>query len=168
MKYLITESSFKNILFRYWNKVGGTIDDIFFKFLGLNKKDSSHINKYLIEWRGEDETKNLTKKLLLNKPHTVTNGENNILFYVTNIKEWRLNDTSPSVIIDLEINYLDSTVIPPNNVEPISLTDAFFEGDEDYLFYLEGEIDWEIHEYFKKHITQYTGLLVLSNPPFKM
>ena len=77
MKIIITESRYKNILFRYWDKFGGDINKQFILNFGLdnNSNDITYDQayKYLIEWRGEEESKELAKTLLLQNPHHVDN-----------------------------------------------------------------------------------------------
>ena len=74
MKFILTESKYKNILFRYWDKNGGAVDKTFISLFGLdNNSDLTYDQayKYLIEWRGEKQSKELAKTLLLQNPHHI-------------------------------------------------------------------------------------------------
>ena len=100
MKIIITESSYKNVLFRYWDKFGGDINRQFILNFGLdnNSNDITYDQayKYLIEWRGEKESKELAKTLLLQNPHHINDfGGYDFFFEVTDIKKWGLNDDAP-------------------------------------------------------------------------
>ena len=54
MKLILTESKYKNILFRYWDKTGGKVDKTFISLFGIDNGDSDitydQAYKYLIEW----------------------------------------------------------------------------------------------------------------------
>ncbi len=75
MKFIITESKYKNIIFRYFDKFGGDINRQFILNFGLDNENNDityeQAYKYLIEWRGIEESKNLANTILLQHPHHI-------------------------------------------------------------------------------------------------
>ena len=111
MKLIITESKYKNIIFNYFNKFGGEIDTQFISMFKLDDR-TGMINydqayKYLIEWRGEEESKELAKTLLLQNPHHIDDfGGYDFFFEVTDIRNWELNDDEPNVVVKVKVDDL--------------------------------------------------------------
>ena len=68
MKLIITESKYKNIIFKYFDKFGGEVDVNFINMFKLDDRTGmisyEQAYKYLIEWRGEEESKELAKNLI--------------------------------------------------------------------------------------------------------
>ena len=147
-------------MFRFWDKVGGKIDDTFLSFFGLKEISSSNptVLQYLVEWRGEKETKELTKSLLSENPHHVTAGGYDFNMYVNSIEGWNLD--KPNVIVDIDVDTTNGTVTLFDN-RTLSLQDAI--NDEEIGWEIKDEIDWAIYDYFQDNITSETGVLVLFN-----
>ena len=167
MKIIITESRYKNILFRYWDKFGGDINKQFILNFGLdnNNGDISYEQayKYLIEWRGIEESKNLANTILLQNPHHIDDfGGYNFFFEVTDIKKWGLDDDEPFVTVKTKVDDLsgDVTIMDGNTY---NLSDAL--GNEDYGWEIEDEVNWGINDYFKEKITSKTGIKVIFFRP---
>ena len=114
MKFILTESKYKNILSRYWDKTGGKVDKTFISLFGLdNNIDLTYdqVYKYLIEWRGEKESKELAKTLLLQNPHHIDDfGGYDFFFEVTDIRNWELNDDEPNVVVKVKVDDLGGNV----------------------------------------------------------
>jgi len=166
MKLIITESKYKNIIFNYFNKFGGEIDNQFINMFKLDDRigmiDYEDANKYLIEWRGEKESKELAKTLLLQNPHHINDyGGYDFFFEVIDIDNWDLDYRKPNVVVKVKVNDLSGTVeIDGNN---FSLEDAL--DNDDYGFEIEDEVSWGIDEYFKKNIRSKTGINVIFDSP---
>jgi hypothetical protein len=167
MKIIITESRYKNILFRYWDKFGGDINKQFILNFGLdnNNGDISYEQayKYLIEWRGIEESKNLANTLLLQNPHHIDEyGGYDFFFEVTDIKKWGLDDDEPFVTVKTKVDDLSGevTIIDGNTYE---LSDAL--GNDEYGWEVEDEVNWGINDYFKEKITSKTGIKVIFFRP---
>ena len=166
MKIIITESSYKNILFRYWGKFGGDIDKQFILNFGLdnNSNDITYDQayKYLIEWRGEKESKELAKTLLLQNQHHINNfGGYDFFFEVTDIKKWGLNDDAPFVTVKVKVDDLAGSVDIDGDHK--TLEDAL--DNDDYGWEVEDEVNWGINDYFKDKITSKTGIKVIFFRP---
>lgn len=160
MKYIITESSLKRVMFRFWDKVGGKIDSTFLSFFGLKEISSSNptVLQYLVEWRGEKKTKELTESLLFDNPHHVTAGGYDFYLNVNSIEDWKLN--MPYVIVNIDADTINGAVTLFDG-RTLSLQDAI--NDEEIGWEVKDEIDWAIYEYFRDNITSETGVLVLYN-----
>ena len=166
MKIIITESSYKNILFRYWGKFGGDIDKQFILNFGLdnNSNDITYDQayKYLIEWRGEKESKELAKTLLLQNQHHINDfGGYDFFFEVTDIKKWGLNDDAPFVTVKVKVDDLGGSVDIGGNDK--TLEDAL--DNDEYGWEVEDEVNWGINDYFKDKITSKTGIKVIFFRP---
>lgn len=165
MKIIITESHYKNILFRYWDKNGGSVDRSFISLFGLD--DNKEITydqayKYLIEWRGEEQSKELAKNLLLINRHHIENyGSYNFFFEVTDIKKWGLNDDAPFVTVKVKVDDLAGSL--DINGDHMSLDDAL--NNDDYGWEVSDEVNWGINDYFKENITSKTGVKVIFFRP---
>ena len=166
MKIIITESSYKNILFRYWDKFGGDINKQFILNFGLDNSgndityDQSY--KYLIEWRGEKESKELAKTLLLQNQHHINNfGGYDFFFEVTDIKKWGVNDDEPFVTVKVKVDDLAGSVDIGGNDK--TLEDAL--DNDEYGWEVEDEVNWGINDYFKDKITSKTGIKVIFFRP---
>jgi len=166
MKLILTESKYKNIIFNYFNKFGGEIDNQFINMFKLDAIsgiiDYEEANKYLIEWRGEEESKELAKTLLLQNPHHMNDyGGYDLFFEVIDIDNWDLDYRKPNVVVKVKVDDLLGTVeIDGNN---FSLEDAL--DNDDYGFEIEDEVNWGIDEYFKKNIRSKTGINVIFGSP---
>jgi hypothetical protein len=158
MKLIITESKYKHILFRAFDKLGGKVDDNLISLFKLEGNKGvftyDEAYKYLIEWRGEKESKELAKTLLLQNRHHIDNyGAYNFFFEVVGISDWYLNSSEPNVVVKVKVDDLAGTV---NN---ISLEDAL--DDDEYGWEIDDEVNWGIDEYFKENITSKTGIKVI-------
>ena len=167
MKFILTESKYKNILFRYWDKTGGKVDKTFISLFGLDNSDSDitydQAYKYLIEWRGEKQSKELAKTLLLQNPHHIDDfGGYDFFFEVTDIRNWELNDDEPNVVVKVKVDDLGGDVSLLNG-EDKTLADAL--SDEDYGWEVEDEVNWGVNDYFKGKITSKTGIKVIFFRP---
>jgi len=167
MKIIITESRYKNILFRYWDKFGGDINKQFILNFGLdnNSNDITYDQayKYLIEWRGEEESKELAKTLLLQNPHHIDDfGGYDFFFEVTDIKKWGLNDVAPFVTVKVKVDDLggEVTLFDGNTY---NLSEEL--KDEEHGWEIGDEINWGINDYFKEKITSKTGVKVIFFRP---
>ena len=163
MKLIITESKYKNIIFNYFNKFGGEVDGNFINMFKLDDRTGmvSYDNayKYLIEWRGEEESKELAKTLLLQNPHHIDKyGGYDFFFEVIDIKKWGMNDDNPFVTVRVKINDLSGTVTVANG-ENRTLEDAL--NDDDYGWEIGDEVQWGINDYFKENITSKTGIKII-------
>ena len=166
MKIIITESSYKNVLFRYWDKFGGDINRQFILNFGLdnNSNDITYDQayKYLIEWRGEEQSKDLAKNLLLINRHHINNfGAYDFFFEVTDIKKWGLNDDAPFVTVKVKVDDLAGSVDIGGDHK--TLEDAL--DNDDYGWEVEDEVSWGINDYFKDKITSKTGIKVIFFRP---
>jgi len=162
MKLIITESHFKNTIFKFFDKFGGEIDTLFIDNFRVDRNDPivnyETAYKYLIEWRGEEESKELAKTLLLQNPHHIDNyGGYNFFFEVVGISDWYLNSSEPNVVVKVKVDDLAGTV---NN---ISLEDAL--DNDEYGWEIDDEVNWGIDEYLKKNITSKTGIKIIFDRP---
>ena len=167
MKFIITESRYKNILFRYWDKFGGDIDKQFVLNFGLDNRDNDityeQAYKYLIEWRGEEQSKELAKTLLLQNPHHINDfGGYDFFFEVMDIKKWGVNDDEPFVTVKVKVDDLggDVSLFDGNTY---TLSDAL--KNEEYGWEVEDEVNWGVNDYFKEKITSKTGIKVIFYRP---
>jgi hypothetical protein len=163
MKFIITESKYKNTMFKFWDKFGGQVDELFIGAFGLDNPNNDitydQAYKNLIEWRGEEESKELTKTLLLQNPHHIDNyGSYDFFFEVTNIKNWELDKDEPNVIVDVNINILDGEVTISGKT--FKLDEAL--NNEDYGWEVADEVNWGINDYFKENITSKTGVNIIG------
>jgi hypothetical protein len=162
MKIIITESHFKNTIFKFFDKFGGEIDTLFIDNFRVDRNDPivnyETAYKYLIEWRGEEESKELAKTLLLQNPHHIDEyGGYNFFFEVIGISDWYLNSSEPNVVVKVKVDDLAGTV---NN---ISLEDAL--DNDEYGWEIDDEVNWGIDEYLKKNITSKTGIKIIFDRP---
>ena len=167
MKLIITESKYKNILSRYWDKTGGKVDKTFISLFGLddNNNDITYDQayKYLIQWRGEKESKELAKSLLLQNPHHIDDfGGYDFFFEVTDIRNWELNDDEPNVVVKVKVDDLSGSVTLMDGDDK-TLEDAL--DNDDYGWEIEGEVDWALNGYFKDNITSQTGIKIIYDTP---
>ena len=167
MKLIITESKYKNILSRYWDKTGGKVDKTFISLFGLddNNNDITYDQayKYLIQWRGEKESKELAKSLLLQNPHHIDDfGGYDFFFEVTDIRNWVLNDDEPNVVVKVKVDDLSGSVTLMDGDDK-TLEDAL--DNDDYGWEIEGEVDWALNGYFKDNITSQTGIKIIYDTP---
>jgi len=165
MKFILTESKYKNILSRYWDKTGGKVDKTFISLFGLdNNTDLTYDQayKYLIEWRGEKQSKELAKTLLLQNPHHIDDfGGYDFFFEVTDIRNWRLNDDEPNVVVKVKVDDLGGSV--DISGENKTLEDAL--DNDDYGWEVDDEVNWGINDYFKDNITSQTGIQIIFDRP---
>jgi hypothetical protein len=167
MKLIITESKYKNILSRYWDKTGGKVDKTFISLFGLddNNNDITYDQayKYLIQWRGEKESKELAKSLLLQNPHHIDDfGGYDFFFEVTDIRNWELNDDEPNVVVKVKVDDLSGSVTLMDGDDK-TLEDAL--DNDDYGWEIESEVDWALNGYFKDNITAQTGIKIIYDAP---
>jgi hypothetical protein len=167
MKLIITESKYKNILSRYWDKTGGKVDKTFISLFGLDDNNNdinyNQAYKYLIQWRGEKQSKELAKTLLLQNPHHIDDfGGYDFFFEVTDIRNWELNDDGPNVVVKVKVDDLGGSVTLMDG-EDKTLEDAL--DNDDYGWEIESEVDWALNGYFKDNITAQTGIKIIYDTP---
>lgn len=165
MKIILTESKYRNIIFNYFDKFGGDIDNTFIDMFKLDKNngmvDYEDAYKYLIEWRGKEESKELAKTLLLQNPHHIDDfGGYDFFFEVKDIDNWDLDYRKPNVVVKVKVNELDG-VVNLMDGERYTLEDAL--NNDDYGWEIDDEVNWGIEEYFNKNITSKTGINIIFN-----
>jgi hypothetical protein len=162
MKFILTESKYRKILNSYFDKFGGKIDNDFISMFKVGEPagmfDFEDAYKYLIEWRGEEESKELAKYLLLQNPHHILGfGGYDFFFEVTDIDNWDLDYREPRVVVKVKVDDLGGTV---NLVSGQSnLSDAL--SDEIYGWEINDEVNWGINDYFKEIVMTKTGINVI-------
>ena len=166
MKIIITESKYKNILSRYWDKTGGKVDKTFISLFGLDDNNNdinyNQAYKYLIQWRGEKESKELAKTLLLQNSHHIDDfGGYDFFFEVTDIRNWDLNNYEPNVVVKVKVDDLGGHVDIDGDHK--TLEDAL--DNDDYGWEIENEVNWGINDYFKEVVTSKTGIKVIFFRP---
>jgi len=166
MKLIITESKYKNTIFKFFDKFGGDIDGIFIDTFRLDRNDPlvnyETAYKYLIEWRGIEESKNLANTLLLQNPHHIENyGSYDFFFEVIDIKKWGLDDDAPFVTVKVKVDDLAGGV--EINGDHMSLDNAL--NNDNYGWEVSDEVNWGINDYFKEKITSKTGIKVIFFKP---
>ena len=166
MKLILTESKYKNILFRYWDKMGGKVDKTFISLFGVGGGGSNitynQAYKYLIQWRGEKESKELAKSLLLQNPHHVDDfGSYDFFFEVTDIKNWGLNEDEPNVVVKVKVDDLGGHIDIDGDHK--TLEDAL--DNDDYGWEIDDEVNWGVSHYFKDNITSQTGINIIFDRP---
>lgn len=163
MKFILTESKYKNILFKYWDKMGGKVDKTFISLFGVGGGSDITYNqayKYLIQWRGEKQSKELAKTLLLQNPHHVDDfGSYDFFFEVTDIKNWRLNEDEPNVVVKVKVDDLGGHLDIDGDHK--TLEDAL----DDYGWEIDDEVTWGVNDYFKDNITSQTGINIIFDRP---
>jgi hypothetical protein len=167
MKLIITESHFKNTIFKFFDKFGGEIDTLFIDTFRVDRNDPivnyDQAYQYLIEWRGKKESKELAKTLLLQNPHHIDDyGGYDFFFEVTDIKNWRLNEDEPNVVVKVKVDDLGGSVDLING-DHKTLEDAL--DDDDYGWEIDDEVNWGIDGYFNKNITSKTGINIIFDRP---
>jgi hypothetical protein len=147
--------------------MGGKVDDNFISMFGLDDVNNyftyNQAYKYLIEWRGEKESKELAKSLLLQNPHHIDDfGGYDFFFEVTDIRNWELNDDEPNVVVKVKVDDLGGSVTLMDG-EDKTLEDAL--DNDDYGWEIESEVDWALNGYFKDNITAQTGIKIIYDAP---
>jgi hypothetical protein len=167
MKFIITESKYKNIIFRYFDKFGGDINRQFILNFGLDNENNDityeQAYKYLIEWRGIEESKNLANTILLQNPHHIDDfGGYDFFFEVTDIKKWGVDDDEPFVTVKVKVDDLSGevTIFDGNTYK---LSEAL--KNEDYGWEIEDEVNLGVNDYFKEVVTSKTGIKVIFFRP---
>ena len=163
MKIILTESKYRNIIFNYFDKFGGDIDNTFIDMFKLDKNngmvDYEDAYKYLIEWRGKEESKEMAKTLLLQNPHHIDDfGGYDFFFEVKDIDNWDLDFRKPNVTVKVKVNEL-AGVVNLMDGERYTLEDAL--NNDDYGWEIDDEVNWGIEEYFNKNITSKTGVNII-------
>jgi hypothetical protein len=167
MKLIIAESLYKNTIFKFFTKFGGEIDSQFIDMFRLDSNNSiltyDEAYKYLIEWRGIEESKNLANTILLQNPHHIDDfGGYDFFFEVTYITKWGVDDDAPFVTVKVKVDDLSGNVSLMNG-DYKTLEDAL--SNEDYGWEIEDEVNWGINDYFKEKITSKTGIKVIFFRP---
>lgn len=167
MKLIIAESLYKNTIFKFFTKFGGEIDSQFIDMFRLDSNNPiltyDEAYKYLIEWRGIEESKNLANTILLQNPHHIDNfGGYDFFFEVTYITKWGVDDNKPFVTVKVKVDDLSGNVALMNG-DYKTLEDAL--SDEDYGWEIEDEVNWGINDYFKEVVTSKTGIKVIFFRP---
>jgi hypothetical protein len=167
MKLIIAESLYKNTIFKFFSKFGGEIDSQFIDMFRLDSNNPiltyDEAYKYLIEWRGIEESKNLANTILLQNPHHINDfGGYDFFFEVTDIKKWGVDDDKPFVTVKVKVDDLSGevTIMDGNTY---NLSDAL--GNEDYGWEIGDEVNWGVNDYFKEKITSKTGIKVIFFRP---
>jgi len=171
MKILIKENqlealkkleSMKKMFFKYWDKNGGVLDQTMFKLFGFDKityqigdkywLSKDEVRKWLIEWRGEEKSRQLLDKILNSNPYKVDNcGGYEFEFDVFHYEV----DSSYNVTIDVKIDDKRGRVMLmmlDGRMERLS--DAI--RNDEYGWEVENEIIDCIWVYFKDKV--YTNL----------
>jgi len=167
MKFILTESKLKNIFFKYWDKTGKwKVDKTFISLFGLDSGNPmvtyDQAYKYLVEFRGDDQAKELAKSLLLQNPHHINDyGNYDFFFEVVDIDNWDLDDDEPFVVVKVKVDDLAGTV--DINGSNDSLENAL--DNDDYGWEIDDEVNWGIDEYFKENITSETGINIIFDRP---
>jgi len=167
MKLIIAESLYKNTIFKFFTKFGGEIDSQFIDMFRLDSNNSiltyDEAYKYLIEWRGIEESKNLANTILLQNPHHIDDfGGYDFFFEVIDIKKWGVDDDKPFVTVKVKVDDLAGNVSLMNG-DYKTLEDAL--SNEDYGWEIEDEVNWGINDYFKEVVTSKTGIKVIFFRP---
>ena len=167
MKLIIEESLYKNTIFKFFTKFGGEIDSQFIDMFRLDSNNSiltyDEAYKYLIEWRGIEESKNLANAILLQNPHHIDDfGGYDFFFEVTYITKWGVDDDAPFVTVKVKVDDLSGNVSLMNG-DYKTLEDAL--SNEDYGWEIEDEVNWGINDYFKEVVTSKTGIKVIFFRP---
>jgi hypothetical protein len=167
MKLIIAESLYKNTIFKFFTKFGGEIDSQFIDMFRLDSNNSiltyDEAYKYLIEWRGIEESKNLANTILLQNPHHIDDfGGYDFFFEVTYITKWGVDDDAPFVTVKVKVDDLSGNVSLMNG-DYKTLEDAL--SNEDYGWEIEDEVNWGINDYFKEVVTSKTGIKVIFFRP---
>jgi hypothetical protein len=167
MKLIIAESLYKNTIFKFFTKFGGEIDSQFIDMFRLDSNNPiltyDEAYKYLIEWRGIEESKNLANTILLQNPHHIDNfGGYDFFFEVTYITKWGVDDDAPFVTVKVKVDDLSGNVSLMNG-DYKTLEDAL--SNEDYGWEIEDEVNWGINDYFKEVVTSKTGIKVIFFRP---
>ena len=162
MKIILTESKYKDIIFRYFDKFGGEVDKDFISMFRHTSKDMVNFDlayKCLIEWRGEEESKELAKTLLLQNPHHIDDfGGYDFFFEVKDIDNWDLDFRKPNVTVKVKVNEL-AGVVNLMDGERYTLEDAL--NNDYYGWDIDDEVNWGIEDYFNKNITSKTGVNII-------
>jgi len=167
MKLIIAESLYKNTIFKFFTKFGGEIDNQFIDMFRLDSNNPiltyDEAYKYLIEWRGIEESKNLANTILLQNPHHIDDfGGYDFFFEVIDIKKWGVDDDKPFVTVKVKVDDLAGNVSLMNG-DYKTLEDAL--SNEDYGWEIEDEVNWGINDYFKEVVTSKTGIKVIFFRP---
>lgn len=143
--------------------MGGDINEDFISFFGLDNRGEltyDQAYKYLIEWRGEEESKELAKTLLLQNPHHIDDyGGYDFFFEVIDIDNWRLDEGN--VVVEVKVDDLGGHV--DLGGDNMSLEDAL--DNEGHGWEIDDEVNWGIDEYFKENITSQTGINIIFDRP---
>jgi len=174
MKFLVKEYSaeiierYRKILFKIWDKKGPKIDKDLLTLMGFRYGQAeggririSHVQRFLIEYLGEENAINLTKKILLTNPHKIVpkfRSGYDFEFNVTNIAEIDQYGATVDVIVDEESGTVTLTMTDGTTH---NLKDAI--NNEDYGWEIEQEIREVILDYLEENVTYKTGLSVVIN-----
>jgi hypothetical protein len=167
MKFILTESKLKNIFFKYWDKTGKwKVDKTFISLFGLDSGNPmvtyDQAYKYLVEFRGNDQAKELAKSLLLQNPHHIDDyGNYDFFFEVVDIDNWDLDDDEPFVVVRIKVDDMSGSVNLGDGER--TLEDAL--NDDIFGWEINDEVDWGVNDYFKDNITTNTGIKVIYGTP---
>jgi hypothetical protein len=177
MELLITENqydkltdtlSLKKTLFKFWDKFGGEINDNFLNMFGFKNRTKSvdgldiyTLRRFLIEWRGLDESLNMAKEIAEKNPHKIDfqpwSGGYIFDFDTDNVE---INDNQ--IYLDVLVNLKGGTVdLIMVGGETQDLEDAI--NNNDYGYEIENEIEDVISDYMIDNITNKTGIPVVFN-----
>jgi hypothetical protein len=145
MKLIITESKYKHILFKVFDKLGGKVDDNLISLFKLEGNKGAftydQAYKYLIEWRGEKESKELAKTLLLQNPHHIDEyGTYDFFFEVNGIGNWYLDSSQPNVVVRVKVDDMAGTV----DMDGVNISLEKALDNDDYGWEVSDEVNWGI------------------------
>lgn len=162
-------ASIKKLLFKYWDKFGGNINDNMLKMFGFKNNRLGDvflvdIRRFLIEWRGEEKSLEYAKEIISNNPHKIGNEficggydfefsmkinsipDNNMIYV-----DVFVNSSSPNATVDMIMV----------GGETYQLSDAM--KNEDYGWEVENEVDECIYDYIESKVINETGIDVVVN-----
>lgn len=184
MKFIISEdqnrkitelSNFKKLFFKYWDKHGPSIskiNDVFsaFYLVKNNSIDKYDLNKWLVEWRGLDETIQYIKQLMggehnVNEFETFGSYDFNFTFDNYKFEEDKERPGVYYLHCDCYVDDINGIVELINiGGESYSIEDAI--NNNDYGWEIKSEVDWGVKEWVK-HIEDKTGVDIYYYITFK-
>ena len=164
MKVKITEQqlnnlqeveSYKNMIFKYWDKFGPGISDDMIKLFGITFGKSSlrmtDLQRWLREYLGDDKIKEISKSFLEQKQHHI-NDCGGYEFYFTLTHKFEDGE----YLFDVVVNDIDGIVIlvmVDGSIHKIK--DA---RNQEYGWEIENEVEDCVHDYISKNLEDMTGV----------
>jgi hypothetical protein len=164
MKVRITEEqfeklqeidSYKNMIFKYWDKFGPGISKEMIKLFGISFGKSSirmtDLQRWLREYLGEEKIKESSKSFLENKEHHI-NDCGGYDFYFT----FNHSFEDGQYLFDITVDDIRGTVI-------LIMTDGTIHKikdarNEEFGWEIENEVEDCIHDYISKNLEDKTGV----------